>query len=245
MRKFFYENSAPLEDLAVFCEIKNARIAKKVGIESKDQIVVVQNQNPFHELGNQFNILNLDLEKSEPIEFLTDQYIKDNLGEHQDEFSKIEFETELMFSENENVNLYSKLLSHIETVMNQGVQYGSTQRSLKFLKTYSRKRLLDLLFVQEKDTQYAVNSRELVDEMNTIKEKEITARMRLLAELQGIKRDQPEMQVVYTDLKEAHQAFNILPAEPLIYHEGEIKLPIEARLIRYGQVFNDRIKMVY
>ena len=40
-RKFFYENSASLDDVAHFIEITNYNIAKKVGITGKDQIVVV------------------------------------------------------------------------------------------------------------------------------------------------------------------------------------------------------------
>ena len=40
-RKFFYENSSSLDDVAHFVEITNYNIAKKVGITGKDQIVVV------------------------------------------------------------------------------------------------------------------------------------------------------------------------------------------------------------
>ena len=45
LRKFFYENSAFVDDLAVFAEIGNGHLAAKVGITAPDQIVVVQNVN--------------------------------------------------------------------------------------------------------------------------------------------------------------------------------------------------------
>jgi len=40
-RKFFYENSAPLEDMVTFVEVSSARLASKLGLTAKDQIVVV------------------------------------------------------------------------------------------------------------------------------------------------------------------------------------------------------------
>jgi len=40
-RKFFYENSAPLEDLVTFVEVTNSRLAQKLGLTGKDQITVV------------------------------------------------------------------------------------------------------------------------------------------------------------------------------------------------------------
>lgn len=44
-RKAFYENSQVFQDMAVFAEISNNRLARKVGIESPDQIVICQNKN--------------------------------------------------------------------------------------------------------------------------------------------------------------------------------------------------------
>lgn len=38
-RKFFYENSEPVDDLVLFGEIDNPRIAQKIGLTNKDQIV--------------------------------------------------------------------------------------------------------------------------------------------------------------------------------------------------------------
>ena len=46
-RKTFYENGSIFADAVVFAEISNQRIAKKVGIESDDQIVVCHNKNEF------------------------------------------------------------------------------------------------------------------------------------------------------------------------------------------------------
>ena len=45
VRKFFYENSQPLEHLVMFAEITKQRIAEKVGLTARDQIVMVQNVN--------------------------------------------------------------------------------------------------------------------------------------------------------------------------------------------------------
>jgi hypothetical protein len=41
VRKFFYENSGFVDDLAVFAEIDDKSLAKKVGIDTVDDIVVV------------------------------------------------------------------------------------------------------------------------------------------------------------------------------------------------------------
>ena len=49
-RKFFYENSSSLEDVAIFVEVTNPNIAKKVGLSAKDQIIVVQNKNKYSSL---------------------------------------------------------------------------------------------------------------------------------------------------------------------------------------------------
>jgi len=41
LRKFFYENSANIDDLAIIAEITNAETAKKVGIMFPDEMVVL------------------------------------------------------------------------------------------------------------------------------------------------------------------------------------------------------------
>jgi hypothetical protein len=45
MRKFFYENSANIEDLAIFAEIDSMTTARKIGITRPDEMVVLTNAN--------------------------------------------------------------------------------------------------------------------------------------------------------------------------------------------------------
>ena len=73
-RKFFYENSSSLEDIAHFVEISNRNVAKKVGLTGKDQIIVVQNKNKYSKLEDavECKLLNLELERSEPFKEITD-----------------------------------------------------------------------------------------------------------------------------------------------------------------------------
>ena len=73
-RKFFYENSSSLEDIAHFVEISNRNVAKKVGLTGKDQIIVVQNKNKYSTLEDavECKLLNLELERSEPFKEITD-----------------------------------------------------------------------------------------------------------------------------------------------------------------------------
>jgi hypothetical protein len=56
--------------MVIFAEISNNRIAKKVGLESDDQIVVCHNKNEFSSLPHPFKILNLEMERSGPFENL-------------------------------------------------------------------------------------------------------------------------------------------------------------------------------
>ena len=65
-RKFFYENSAAIEDLAIFVEISNPSVAQKVGLTDSDQIVVVQNKNNYNSIkdGIDCKVINLELERS-------------------------------------------------------------------------------------------------------------------------------------------------------------------------------------
>ena len=53
-RKFFYENSAPIEDLASFVEIGSPLLARKIGLTAMDQVIVVQNANPYSMLPHEF-----------------------------------------------------------------------------------------------------------------------------------------------------------------------------------------------
>ena len=65
-RKFFYENSAAIEDLAIFVEISNPSVASKVGLTQADQIVVVQNKNKYNTIKDAVDckVINLNLERS-------------------------------------------------------------------------------------------------------------------------------------------------------------------------------------
>ena len=74
-RKFFYENSAAIEDLAIFVEITRPSIASKIGLTGADQICVVQNKNMYNKLknGTDFKVLNLELERSEPFKEILDE----------------------------------------------------------------------------------------------------------------------------------------------------------------------------
>ena len=65
-RKFFYENSAPAEDMMSFVEITSPRLASKLGISGTDQIVVVQNANRYSTLPIEFKLVNLQMERTEP-----------------------------------------------------------------------------------------------------------------------------------------------------------------------------------
>lgn len=47
LRKFYYENSGFTDELAIFAEISNKKLAKKVGIDAIDDLVLVQNVNDF------------------------------------------------------------------------------------------------------------------------------------------------------------------------------------------------------
>ena len=58
-RKFFYENSAPIEDMLTFVEVTSPRLAKKLGIIGMDQVVVVQNVNRYSTLPVEFKVVNL------------------------------------------------------------------------------------------------------------------------------------------------------------------------------------------
>ena len=69
-RKAFYENGSLFSDMVIFAEISNPRIAKKVGLDQDDQIVVCHNKNEFSSLPNPFKVLNLEMERSGPFEDL-------------------------------------------------------------------------------------------------------------------------------------------------------------------------------
>ena len=121
------------------------------------------------------------MERTKPIEFLKEKYIQENFGEYLKEFSKEEIMNEFFFSENEQLCLYNKFLAYVEEIcLHSGVQYGSSKKALRFFKDYSKQQLADLMLIQEKDTQYENVS---VEDLDLVKQKEITARLRLISDL--------------------------------------------------------------
>ena len=79
-RKFFYENSAPIEDLVSFVEISNILLARKIGITNTDQVVIVQNTNRYHNLPQEFKLLNLELERTDIFKDIMDATLKERFG---------------------------------------------------------------------------------------------------------------------------------------------------------------------
>ena len=79
-RKFFYENSAPIEDLVSFVEISNILLARKIGITNTDQVVIVQNTNRYHNLPQEFKLLNLELERTDIFKDILDATLKERFG---------------------------------------------------------------------------------------------------------------------------------------------------------------------
>ena len=79
-RKFFYENSAPIEDLVSFVEISNILLARKIGITNTDQVVIVQNTNRYHNLPQEFKLLNLELERTDIFKEILDATLKERFG---------------------------------------------------------------------------------------------------------------------------------------------------------------------
>ena len=115
-RKFFYENSSSLDDVAHFVEITNQNIAKKVGITGKDQIVVVQNKNKYSKLegGQDCKLLNLELERTDAFKEITDETLNEKYAEYLKEMGTQELADQFLLSENDEVNLFNRLLGFVE-----------------------------------------------------------------------------------------------------------------------------------
>ena len=74
-----------MDDLAVFAEISNRKLARKVGIENIDDLVVVQNVNDFGSMNKGVNfkdhtmkVLNLEIE-SKKLDKLSNQRLLQDL----------------------------------------------------------------------------------------------------------------------------------------------------------------------
>ena len=79
-RKFFYENSAPAEDLLTFVEVTSPRLAVKLGLTGTDQIIVVQNTNRYSSLPVPFKLVNLEMERTEPFKELLQVELENKLS---------------------------------------------------------------------------------------------------------------------------------------------------------------------
>ena len=101
-RKFFYENSAPIEDMLTFVEVTNSRLAHKLGLKDKDQVVIVQNKNRYtsSSFPVDFKLVNLELQRSEPFTEILNETIKSRLGEDlMNELTQEELVQELIHSD--------------------------------------------------------------------------------------------------------------------------------------------------
>lgn len=60
-RKFFYENSSFMDSEVKFIEVTNQRVAERIGLDSQDKIIIVQNVNPFGKMRGceEFKLMNL------------------------------------------------------------------------------------------------------------------------------------------------------------------------------------------
>jgi hypothetical protein len=74
--------------MIVFAEISNKSLARNIGLTTDEQIIVMHNQNLFTELPIKQDLYNLKVERTEPIESLTN--IETRFKEYFDEFSKNE-----------------------------------------------------------------------------------------------------------------------------------------------------------
>ena len=211
-RKAFYENSVMFDDMMIFAEIQNPRLAAKLGIDRADQIVCVQNSNEYASFKTQFKILNLELERAEPIDFLLDSTIQSMFGEYLKELTPQEQQKEFMFSENKDLNLYERLLSQLKLFITEdSIIYGQTKKGLKFLKSLMRDQMSDVLFVALKDTPI-----QIIPEMDGMTKFEvesmlqIKARERLMSQLHEIKQSHPDLKIIVTDVKEGPQALGLI-----------------------------------
>ena len=232
-RKAFYENSAAIEDLAIFVEVTNSNLARKVGLTGKDQIVVVQNQNKYSTIkdGVDFKLLNLQLERSAPCNAVLDATLKEKFAEYFEEMTTQELAEQFMLSENEEVNVFSKLLAFVEANIlpdENGLIFAQTQKALRFYKNYLKSKQQNLLFVSvhepEKPQQdwLMKQCKAEMEETGTDKTfdnvyekyqvKQDTALTEFISELKQIKQENThsDLQVLLSDVKEAPAAFNLI-----------------------------------
>lgn len=156
-RKFFYENSAPIEDLMTFVEVSSPNLALKLGLSDLDQVVVVQNTNRYHTLPKEFNLVNLALERSEPFKEILNSTLKERLGEdYFTELTSNEIFDQLVFGDNEEENSYQKLCTFMENSLlpqegEANIVFAPTTKALRFYRSYFKRQLSDVLFVSVND----------------------------------------------------------------------------------------------
>jgi hypothetical protein len=87
-RKAFYENSQTFQDSLIFAEISSQRLGRKVGLNSPDDIVFLHNKNPYDTLPVEEKLLNLSLERTDPLPFLKQADITARFKDFQSDFSE-------------------------------------------------------------------------------------------------------------------------------------------------------------
>ena len=196
-RKFFYENSSFIDSEVKFIEVTNERVAARIGLDHPDKIMLVQNENPFGPLSqtqddsNRFKLMNLQLEriycKELTQETLERRYIKYLKGG----ISKKEFENEFLLSEDHIDEVFSLLCAFVEDALihKPEVLYAQTKRMLTMYRNYLRKRQQRVLFLQVEGSEAGLPP--------------------LMERVRAFKRENPDVKVVLSDLKDASQTFSL------------------------------------
>lgn len=174
-RKFFYENSAPIEDLMTFVEVTTPSLALKLGLSDVDQVVVVQNTNRYHTLPTEFKLVNLQLERSEPFKEILNSTLKERLGDdYFTELTSNEIFDQLVFGENEEENSYQKFCAFMESSLlpqegEANLIFAPTTKALRFYRSYFKRQLYDVLFVSVNDPDDPESIINLFNEDSTAK----------------------------------------------------------------------------
>ena len=161
-RKAFYENAALFQDSLVFVELHNFLVAKKIGITADDQCVIVQNKNEFSELPNKFKIVNLDMERTDPLTYLRDTNVQALTDSYKESFSADEIQQMFFFSDDTETNLFQQFLKSLKgAILDDELIYGHTKRGLGFLRNLLQELKKDALFVTLRDsTKFEVEPKD-------------------------------------------------------------------------------------
>lgn len=114
-RKFFYENSSFIDSEVKFLEITNERVAARVGLDTLDKIMVVQNSNQFGPMKGceEFKLMNLKLERVFCNQ-LTYTALEKRYAKFLKDFTRKEFETEFLLGEDHIDEVFSIYTSFLE-----------------------------------------------------------------------------------------------------------------------------------